>query len=111
MADLTLARDIRLFGGGTNVSSSASCDLHLAISLRCLIVDHNARFRAELLGLLEEQGIDVVGSAAYGDEAVQKVAELRPDVALVDIDLGRESGFDLARRWRDGADDVAPTSS
>ena len=49
-------------------------------------------------GLLEEQGIDVVGDAASGAEALQQLAELRPDVALIDIDLGGESGLALARR-------------
>ena len=53
-------------------------------------------------GLLEEQRIEVVGGAGTGAEAVQQVAELRPEVALVDIDLGGESGLDLARRLRDG---------
>jgi DNA-binding NarL/FixJ family response regulator len=70
------------------------------MSLRCLIVDDNARFRAELRGLLQDQGIEVVGSAASGAEAIQQVSELPPDVVLVDIDLGSESGFELARRLR-----------
>lgn len=78
------------------------------MSLRCLIVDDNAGFREEVRGLLEEQGIDVVGGAGTGDEAVRQVAELRPDVALVDIDLGGESGLDLARRLRNGARPPAP---
>ena len=49
-------------------------------------------------GLLEEQGIEVVGSAASGRDALAQIAELRPDVALIDIDLGGESGLALARR-------------
>jgi DNA-binding NarL/FixJ family response regulator len=68
------------------------------VTIRCLIVDDNSSFRLEMQGLLEEQGLDVVGSAASGDEAVQQIAELGPDVALVDIDLGAESGLALARR-------------
>ena len=58
-------------------------------------------------GLLEEQGIDVVGTAASGAEALQQIAELRPDVALIDIDLGRESGLALARQLREGASHAA----
>ena len=46
------------------------------VSLRCLIVDDNAGFREEVRGLLEEQGIEVVGGAGTGAEAVQQVAEL-----------------------------------
>ena len=40
----------------------------------------------------------VVGVASTGAEALQQATELRPDIALLDIDLGGESGFDLARR-------------
>ncbi|HEX5346143.1 MAG TPA: response regulator [Pseudonocardiaceae bacterium] len=40
----------------------------------------------------------VVGVASTGAEAVERATELRPDVALLDIDLGGESGFDVARR-------------
>src|SRR5947209_8794615 len=40
----------------------------------------------------------VVGVAATGAEALQQATELRPDIALLDINLGGESGFDLARR-------------
>ena len=66
--------------------------------LRCLIVDDNASFREEMRGLLAEQGLDVVGGAGSAAEAHRQIAELRPDVALIDIDLGGESGFELARQ-------------
>ena len=70
--------------------------------LRCIIVDDNSSFRQEISGLLEEQGIDVVGGATSGVEALQQIADLRPDVVLLDIDLGEESGFALARRLQAG---------
>lgn len=66
--------------------------------LRCLIVDDSPRFLDAARGLLERQGIMVVGVASTSAEALQQAAELRPDVTLLDIDLGGESGFDLARR-------------
>ena len=69
--------------------------------LRCLIVDDNASFRDEMCGLLAEEGLDVVGGAASAADAHRQIAELRPDVALVDIDLGSESGLELARQLRD----------
>jgi DNA-binding NarL/FixJ family response regulator len=65
--------------------------------LRCLIVDDNARFGESMRSLLEEERITVVGLASSGDEAALIVEEGAPDVALVDIDLGDESGFDVAR--------------
>ena len=69
--------------------------------LRCLIVDDNASFREEMRGLLAEQGLDVVGGAGSGAEAFRQIAALGPEVALIDIDLGEESGFELARRLRE----------
>jgi DNA-binding NarL/FixJ family response regulator len=68
------------------------------MALRSLIVDDNEGFRAAARALLEREGISVVGIASSCAEAVQLAGELRPDVALVDIDLGEESGFDVALR-------------
>jgi DNA-binding NarL/FixJ family response regulator len=66
--------------------------------IRCLIVDDSAQFARAATELLEEEGIDVVGVAAGGDEAFRLARDLRPDVALVDIELGEESGLTLASR-------------
>ena len=63
--------------------------------MRCLIVDDSADFVDAARGLLERQGIAVVGAASCGAEAIRCFEELRPDVTLVDIDLGGESGFDV----------------
>jgi DNA-binding NarL/FixJ family response regulator len=76
--------------------------------IRCLIVDDNSGFRQEMLGLLEEQGLEVVGGAASSAEALQQIAELRPDVALVDIDLGRDSGLTLATRLMETPGSAVP---
>ena len=69
--------------------------------LRCVIVDDNLGFLHAARLLLEQEGLQVVGVATSGDEALRAVAELRPDVTLLDIDLGGESGFDVARRLTD----------
>jgi DNA-binding NarL/FixJ family response regulator len=66
--------------------------------LRCLIVDDNTGFVAAAGKLLEHDGITVVGSASSGAEAIGLITELHPDVALVDIDLGPESGIELVER-------------
>jgi DNA-binding NarL/FixJ family response regulator len=50
--------------------------------------------------LLVEQGLDVVGAAGSAADAHRQIAELRPDVALIDIDLGHESVLELTRRLR-----------
>ena len=59
-------------------------------------------------GLLKEQELEVVGGAASAAEALQQIAELRPDVALIDIDLGRDSGLTLAARLRDTPGPAVP---
>jgi DNA-binding NarL/FixJ family response regulator len=68
------------------------------VALRCLLIDDNPGFRDAARDLLDRQGISVVGVAATTAVALERAGELRPDVALVDIDLGAESGFDLAQR-------------
>jgi DNA-binding NarL/FixJ family response regulator len=68
------------------------------MALRSLIVDDNTHFLTAARDLLEREGVEVVGVASSGAEALQLAGMLRPDVALVDIDLGDESGLDLARR-------------
>jgi DNA-binding NarL/FixJ family response regulator len=72
--------------------------LRRAMALRSLIVDDNTHFLAAARDLLERQGMEVVGVASSGADAVRMTDELDPDVALVDIDLGQESGLDVARR-------------
>jgi DNA-binding NarL/FixJ family response regulator len=66
--------------------------------IRCLIVDDSAQFAQAARELLEDEGIDVLGVATDGDEAVRFAGDLRPDLALVDIDLGDENGMAVARR-------------
>jgi DNA-binding NarL/FixJ family response regulator len=68
------------------------------MALRCLIVDDSPTFLQEARELLEEDGISVVGIARSCEEATRRARELRPDVALVDIDVGGESGFAVVRR-------------
>ena len=68
------------------------------VALRCLIVDDHLDVLRVMRGLLEHEGIQVVAVASNGAEAVAAAAETQPDVVLLDIDLGEESGFDIAER-------------
>ncbi len=70
------------------------------MAIRCLIVDDNQRFAQTASEILQEDGIDVLAVASGSHEAVRLACELRPDLALVDIDLGGESGLDVACRLR-----------
>ena len=74
------------------------------MGLRCLIVDDNVHFLGVARNLLEQEGVAVVGTASTGEEALRQADALRPDVALVDVYLGDESGFDVARRLVAAAD-------
>jgi DNA-binding NarL/FixJ family response regulator len=66
--------------------------------VRCLIVDDSAVFVDAARGLLENQGVTVVGAASTSAEALRLVEELRPDVTLVDINLGADNGFELTEK-------------
>jgi two-component system nitrate/nitrite response regulator NarL len=68
---------------------------------RCLIVDDNGNFLQAARVLLERQGMTIAGVASTTDEALRQAQTLRPDVVLVDLMLGDESGFELARRLLD----------
>jgi DNA-binding NarL/FixJ family response regulator len=76
--------------------------------LRCLIVDDNAPFLEMLRQVLEGPDLTVVGDAATADQALRRAEELRPDLVLLDIDLGEDSGFEVARRLTDDAASEAP---
>jgi DNA-binding NarL/FixJ family response regulator len=69
-----------------------------SVALRMLIVDDNWHFLNAARNVLRQEGVDVVGIASTIDEALHLAEELRPNVILVDVDLGEESGFDLAQR-------------
>ena len=66
--------------------------------MRCLIVDDNEEFLDSASRLLSAQGLEVVGVATSGAEAVRLAQTLGPDVALVDVQLGDEDGLEVARR-------------
>jgi DNA-binding NarL/FixJ family response regulator len=67
----------------------------------CVIVDDSALFLEGAVDLLTREGLDVVAVASDSAEAIRLVSELRPDVTLVDIDLGEEDGFELAQQLND----------
>jgi len=68
------------------------------MAVRCLIVDDNRRFLRAARTLLEREGLTVSGVATTSAEALRHAARVRPDVVLIDVALGDESGFELARR-------------
>ncbi|TML89331.1 MAG: response regulator transcription factor [Actinobacteria bacterium] len=66
-------------------------------ALRVLIVDDHDLFRTGLRNLLEEQGVQIVGEAATGENAIRIVRELAPDVVVMDLNMPGIGGVDATR--------------
>jgi CheY-like chemotaxis protein len=77
------------------------------MTLRLLIVDDNARFLVAARCLLTSEGVEVVAVASTSADALGYARSLRPDVTLVDVDLGEENGFDLAEKLIERAEGEA----
>jgi DNA-binding NarL/FixJ family response regulator len=74
----------------------------VADSIRVLIVDDHSVVREGLRAFLELQaGLDVVGEAADGEEAIEAGARLRPDVILMDLVMPQLGGVAAMRRLRE----------
>jgi DNA-binding NarL/FixJ family response regulator len=76
------------------------------VRLRCVIIDDSPEFVEAASSLLAREGVAVVGVASTTSGALERVTDLQPQLVLVDIDLGGESGFDVARE----IEKVTPTS-
>ena len=68
------------------------------VAARVLLVDDHDLFRTGLRNLLEEQGVQVVGEAATGNDAIRHVRELAPDVVVMDLNMPGISGVEATRQ-------------
>jgi DNA-binding NarL/FixJ family response regulator len=71
------------------------------MTVTVLIVDDHPSFRASARTLLESEGYDVIGEAEDGESAIRAVAELHPDLVLLDIQLPDVDGFEVAERLKE----------
>ena len=70
--------------------------------IRVMLADDHALFRAGIRSLLDTiEGVEIVGEARDGHEALRLVAERRPDVLLLDVALPQLNGIEVAERLRD----------
>ncbi|MGD8870732.1 MAG: response regulator transcription factor, partial [Gemmatimonadota bacterium] len=71
----------------------------MAKPITVLLVDDHAMFRAGIRALLEAEGnVDVVGEGSSGDEAVDLVRELKPNVVVMDLSMPGSNGLEATRR-------------
>jgi two-component system, NarL family, response regulator DegU len=74
--------------------------------MRVLLADDHTLLREGLRRSLEDAGVDIVGEAADGEEAVHLAGELHPDVVLMDVSMPRLGGVDATREVRARFPDV-----
>jgi len=67
------------------------------MTIRVVIAEDEAIIRLDLRETLEEEGYDVVGETGRGDQAVELVRSLRPDLAILDIKMPHMDGLEAAR--------------
>lgn len=78
-----------------------------AEKLTCLVADDHPAVLEAVSEYLESRGIEIVGRAATGDEALEKIETRRPRVALVDVRMPGIGGIELARRAAKSAPETA----
>jgi len=66
-------------------------------NVRVLLVDDHDLFRTGLRNLLEDQGIEIVGEAGSGVDALRTIGESAPDVVIMDLNMPGMNGVDATR--------------
>src|SRR5436190_2745429 len=72
------------------------------VVLRAVVVDDEQLARAELCYQLEQLGIEIIGQAGNGVEALRVIEEQQPDLVMLDVQMPGLTGFEVARRVMQG---------
>jgi response regulator NasT len=83
-----------------------AADASAPAALRVVIAEDEALIRMDLAEMLAEEGYDVVGQAADGEQAVELVTRLRPDLAVFDVKMPKLDGISAAEQV--ARDRIAP---
>jgi DNA-binding NarL/FixJ family response regulator len=76
------------------------------MTIRLLLADDHRMLREGLRRTLEEEGLEVVGEAADGEEALRLAAKLRPDVVLMDVTMPVLDGVEATRQLHEHLPDI-----
>ena len=79
----------------------------MPVAIRCLIADDHPAMVEAVGEVLVENGLEIVGRARDGEEALAAIKDLAPAVAVVDVRMPRLSGIELARRVQREAPDTS----
>lgn len=78
-----------------------------ATRIRCVVADDHPAIVDAVARYLSDHGFEVVGSASNGDDALETIERLRPEVAIVDVRVQRLAGLEVVRRLRRSAPTTA----
>lgn len=74
----------------------------MAENLKIIIADDHPIFRGGLKQIISaEKSIEIIGEADNGDKALEIINELKPDIAVLDIDMPKKTGLEVLRNLKD----------
>src|SRR5919197_466563 len=93
------SRFTRLFAAawGERLVMTDTLNEQTLADVRVLIVDDHDLFRSGLRNLLEDEGVQIIGEAAAGQEALNIVREVAPDVVVMDLNMPGMGGVEATR--------------
>lgn len=85
--------------GGTGYGSEGGGGASSSRKIRILIVDDHPQYRQGLISIIElESDMEAVGEASNGQEALDQIAQAKPDIVLVDVSIPGTDGIQITRR-------------